>query len=257
MVGFSSFKREFQSECDATWQRIYERHRDIIQAKRLGIVLANLKKIISATLLISNRSSFHSMSLRDLSREADVSMGSLYSCIGSKEQLSAMIMEHVLFLVDTVLTPPSDPNLSAEERLRWLLRTHIYLSEVMQPWFFFAYMEAKSFDRRVRRMTIESELRTEQLITECLATGQATGTFETVDPTMTAALIKPLLQDWYLKRWKYRRRKVSPDDYAAWVIRFVETFLAGGGDVRCPLPSEPGSARLRGAAHRQDGRMRR
>ena len=31
------------------------------------------------------------MSLRDLSREADMSMGSLYNYIESKEQLSAMI----------------------------------------------------------------------------------------------------------------------------------------------------------------------
>ena len=28
-----------------------------------------------------------------------------------------------------------------------------------------------------------------------------------------AALIKPLLQDWYVKRAKYRRRKVNIDSY--------------------------------------------
>ena len=42
---------------------------------------------------------------------------------------------------------------------------------------------------------------------------------------MAASLTKPLLQDWYLKRWKYSRRGVGPDVYADWVIGFVEAFL--------------------------------
>lgn len=226
MISFSSFKRRFQPECDATWQRIYDRHRDTIKAKRSSVVVPNLQKIITAVLEISNRSSFHSMSLRDLSREADVSVGVLYSYIESKDRLSAMILGHVLYLVDTVLTPPAEPALTAEERLRWLLRTHIYLSEVMQPWFFFAYMEAKTFDRGVRRMAIASELRTERLVAECLAGGQAAGAFAAAEPIMTASLVKPLLQDWYLKRWKYRRRKIGPDSYADSVIRFVEAASA-------------------------------
>jgi AcrR family transcriptional regulator len=226
MVNFASFKRSFQAEYNATWQQIYDRHQDVIKIRRITAALPNLQKIILTTLRISNRSSFHSMSLRDLSREADMSMGALYSYIESKEQLSAMILEHVLFLVNTVLIPPSGIAVTAEERLRWLLRTHIYLSEIMQPWFFFAYMEAKSFDRRGRQMAIVSELRTERLVAECLAAGQAASAFVATDPTMTAAMIKPLLQDWYLKRWKYRRRDIDPDRYADWVIRFVEAALS-------------------------------
>jgi len=177
------------------------------------------------------------MSLRDLSREADMSMGSLYNYIESKEQLSAMILEHVSFLVDTVLTSPTDPAVTARERLRRLLRAHVYLSEVMQPWFFFAYMEAKTFDRRGRRMAIGNELRTERLIAECVAAGQAAGDFAPADPTVTASLVKPLLQDWYLKRWKHRRRGIDPDSYADWVVRFVEAFLDPPGFGRAERPA--------------------
>ena len=124
---------------------------------------------------------------------------------------------------------------TVRERLHWLLRVHVYLSEVMQPWFFFAYMEAKTFDRRGRRMAISSELRTERLIVECVTAGQTTREFAAADPTMTASLVKPLLQDWYLKRWKHRRRGVDPDSYADWVVRFVDAFLD-------PARSDAGSA---------------
>lgn len=223
--GFRAFVAEFEEENEATWQNIYERHQDTIKIKKAKFAVPNLQTIVSTTLSISNRSSFHSMSLRDLSREAGISMGALYSYIESKEHLLAMILGQVLHLVETVLGGPAGDLADPKERLRRLLRRHIFLTEVMQPWFFFAYMEAKSFDHWGRRMAIESELRTQNLIAACLVDGQACGAFRPTDPTMTASLIKPLLQDWYLKRRKYRRQGISPDDYAGWVIGFVEAFV--------------------------------
>ena len=43
---------------------------------------------------------------------------------------------------------------------------------------------------------------------------------------LAAAVIKAILQDWYLKRWKYRSRKVSVDRYADFVIHVAESILA-------------------------------
>ena len=45
------------------------------------------------------------------------------------------------------------------------------------------------------------------------------------DVEMTAALIKPLLQDWYVKRAKYHRRGITPERYAQSVIDFVEAAI--------------------------------
>ncbi|MFZ1428681.1 MAG: TetR/AcrR family transcriptional regulator [Geminicoccaceae bacterium] len=233
---FRAFVAEFEDENKATWQHIYDRHQETIKVKKAKFAVPNLQSIITTTISISNRSSFHSMSLRDLSREAGISMGALYSYIESKEHLLAMILGQVLHLVETVLGGPVDDRADPKERLRRLLRRHIFLTEVMQPWFFFAYMEAKSFDHWGRRMAIESELRTQNLIAACLVDGQASGAFRPTDPTMTASLIKPLLQDWYLKRWKYRRQGISPDDYAGWVISFVEAFV----DQPSPSQARPG-----------------
>ena len=232
---FRAFSAEFDDEYKATWQDIYERHQDTIKIKKSKFAVPNLQAIVETTLSISNRSSFHSMSLRDLSREAGISMGALYSYIESKEHLLAMILGQVLHLVEAVLGDPAADCVDPQERLRRLLRRHIFLTELMQPWFFFAFMEAKSFDHWGRRMAIESEMRTQNLIAACLVDGQACGAFRPTDPTMTASLVKPLLQDWYLKRWKYRRQGISPDAYASWVIRFVEAFVVPPAPA-CPRP---------------------
>ena len=221
---FQAFQIRFASEQASVWRRIYERNQTAIKVKNARLAETNLELIVGATLKICNHRGFTAMSLRDLSRETGLSMGAIYSYIDSKEDLLAMILEQVLHLVEMILGTAAD-ELPPQEHLRELLCRHVFLTEIMQPWFFFAYMEAKGFSDWGRRMAIGSELRTQGLIASCLAAGQVAGVFQPLDPDMVASLIKPLLQDWYLKRWKYRRRNVSPDDYAAWVIRFVEAFV--------------------------------
>jgi AcrR family transcriptional regulator len=229
MNRYSEFKHWFEQEQSTIWQRIFDDNKHVIKIKKEKFVLPNLQLIIGSTIELSNRTGFRAMSLRDLSRDTGISMGALYSYIESKERLLEIILRQVLHLVEAVLAAPEAERLVPQERLRWLLRSHIFLTEIMQPWFFFAYMEAKSFDREGKRMAIESELHTEGLIAACLRAGVASGAFRHVDPVMTASLIKPLLQDWYLKRWKYRRRSIGPDDYADWVISFVQSFLTHRG----------------------------
>lgn len=233
MREFAQFKDQFEADRGAIWRRIAADNRHIIKIKKDKFVLPNLQLIINSTIELSNRVGFRAMSLRDLSHDTGISMGALYSYIESKESLLRMILTQVLYMVEATLGAAEIEQLEARARLRSLLRSHIFLTELMQPWFFFAYMEAKSFGRAGKHMAIESEMRTETIIANCLVAGQASAVFRAVDPVMTASLIKPLLQDWYLKRWKYSRRNIGPDDYADHVIDFAEAFLK---------PSQPGQA---------------
>ena len=51
------------------------------------------------------------------------------------------------------------------------------------------------------------------------------------------------MQDWYLKRWKYRRREVTPDSYTDWVVEFVEVLVVAGGKPsgEAMVPFGPGA----------------
>lgn len=222
--------KEFQSGRDLTLEglctRLLERHREIVRIKKPHVAVANLARIIEATLTMANRKGFHSMSLRDLTEGSGLSMGALYTYFDSKETLLMMILGTVDAAVEEILgSPPADLADDPRARLRWLLETHVYLTEAMQPWFVFAYMEAKGFPQAGRDAAQRSELATEALIADALADGAARGVFRVADVTMTAALVKPLLQDWYVKRGKYRRRGVTPECYAASVIGFVEAAI--------------------------------
>ena len=49
---------------------------------------------------------------------------------------------------------------------------------------------------------------------------------------LVAAAIKPLVQDWYLKRWKYRRRKIAVEAYADFVIAMIDAYGSGKQEGR-------------------------
>ena len=86
-------------------------------------------------------------------------------------------------------------------------------------------MEAKNLPKKEQALAVASELYTEQIFVNILIQGQASGPFLPRDPQLTASVIKAMLQDWYLKRSKYARRKISVDQYAEFTLQFVESFI--------------------------------
>jgi AcrR family transcriptional regulator len=225
MTSYSEFKRQIDALRSEICREIYQQNKDRIRVKKEEVAVARLTAVFDGTLEISNRLGFQAMSVRDLSERTGISMGALYAYIESKDKLLDMILSMGGLATARVMAAAPEDLPDARARLRWLLRAHLYLTEAMQPWFYFSYMETKYFDRQARQLAMERELASEQFFADCLRDGTAQGLFQDRDPALTAALIKPLLQDWYLKRWKYRRRKLSVEAYADALIAFVEAAV--------------------------------
>ena len=211
---------------EALCARILDRHRDTVRVQKPHVAVANLARIIEATLKLSNKQGFHATSLRDLAQASGLSMGGLYSYFDNKTTLLSMILGEVSTTVNEVLGAVSE-GIAADPlgHLKWLIETHIRLTEAMQPWFVFAYMEAKSFPAAERRMAVDSEAATEEIFAAVLRQGAASGQFAVADIDLTASLIKPLLQDWYVKRAKYRKRGTTIEHYVEAVSAFVEAAI--------------------------------
>ena len=208
---------------EALCARIVDRHGERIRVRKQPLAVANLTRIVGAFLRLSNRKGFHATSLRELASESGLSMGGLYSYFDSKETLLLMVLGEVSDTLKEVLdAAPDDISRDPLAHLKWVISTHIHLTEKMQPWFVFAYMEAKSFPKSARNAAVDSELLAENVLADILARGNTSGAFSVSDPALTAALIKPLLQDWYVKRAKYRKRGTSIDHYVDTVTRMVE-----------------------------------
>jgi AcrR family transcriptional regulator len=211
---------------EALCERIFVRHKDRIRIRKPAVAVANLSNIVQKFLTLTNRKGFHATSLRELADATGLSMGGLYSYFDSKDTLLLMILGEVDSTMREVLdAAPQEVVDEPLQHLRWVIDAHVRLTEVMQPWFVFAYMEAKAFPPAARKAAVESELLVENVVEQILKRGQASGRFVDRDAAMTASLVKPLLQDWYVKRSKYRRRAINPERYAREVTALLEAAV--------------------------------
>ena len=124
-------------------------------------------------------------------------------------------------IVEKYMKPEADPL----EKLKTMLRVHLYISEAMQPWFYFSYMEAKNMNKKQRNQAVESSQATEKIIKEIILEGQEAGLFKDNDADMSASIIKAMLQEWYLKRKKYAKRRISVDRYADFLESVIMSFM--------------------------------
>jgi AcrR family transcriptional regulator len=165
------------------------------------------------------------MSLRDLSAEAGLSMGALYTYFKSKDEMLHMILRQGRMVVKRVLQDQMGRSEDPRRQLRTVIQAHLYLSEVMQPWFYFSYMETKNLPKEEQKKAVRAELFTEKILIDILRKGRRKGIFKPIRTELAGAVIKAMLQDWYLKRWKYAARKITVERYAAFVADFVSTYL--------------------------------
>jgi len=224
-MDYADFQKKLNLSKYDLCREVYQENRRSIRVKKEDTVVKNLERIFSATLKISNNKGFQAMSMRDLSRETHLSMGALYSYFASKEELLGMLQNQRRTVTQRILDQRIAQESNPAARLKTAILTHLHLSEAMQPWFYFSYMEAKNLSKKEQDLAVASELYTEKLIADILKQGQIQRDFELRDPQLTASVIKAMLQDWYLKRSKYARRGISVDQYAQFVLEFVEAFI--------------------------------
>lgn len=229
-MSYAEFQRQVSFSKQDIYRKVYSEKRKSIRVKKEDTVVKNLERIFNATLKIGNKKGFQAMSMRDLSKETDLSMGALYSYFSSKEELLEMLQHQRRTITKRILAARIQAVKEPIAKLKIAVQTHLYLSEAMQPWFYFSYMETKNLSKKQQKMAIASELYTEKIFSDILDQGQAQGDFALHECQLTASAIKAILQDWYLKRWKYAKRNISVDRYAQFVLKFLEAFILKRSD---------------------------
>lgn len=223
-MSFDSFTQTLNLSKADIYQSSFLDRQQTRRIRKEKTVVKNLDKIFGAVLKISNKKGFKTMSMRDLSQECGLSMGALYNYFSGKDDLLEMLQHQQRTVTGKILEERIAAQSSPRSKLKTAIYTHLYLSEALQPWFYFSFMEAKNLTGAEKEKTLASERATEKMICDILVEGQNQNVFQSHDPQLGASLIKALLQDWYVKRGKYARRNISVDQYADYVYRFIEAF---------------------------------
>ena len=222
---FEKFSKDSGMTEEYIWRNYFRKNHFFFKEKDEDRAVNDLLSIFNAILKLSNVMGFQAMSLRDLSKEANLSMKDLTNYVPSKDELLKIIYIHALNLIADIMKSNINDEVSPKQRMARAIKLHLYISEMMPQWFSFLYMEARNLKGEDRRVAMETELFTEKLFAEILADGIKAGVYADRNFFMTASVIKAMLQDWYLKKWKYNKRKISVDQYASFIIEFIESYL--------------------------------
>lgn len=214
----SAFRKAWALEGEPFWTSVFEMHKDKIQIKNPRVAIGNLEKIFSATFKLANSKGFQAMSLRDLSRETGISMGGLYAYIGSKNDLASVIEGVLRQYIDQVIGELMNQDLEPVARLRAIIYGELFMMQLLNPWYYFCYMELKGLDKEQQQQALDLELRFDAILIDAIQAGIAGGKFRCDKPQLLAASITAQLQQWHLKQWKFRLREVSLEEYAAHII---------------------------------------
>lgn len=225
-ISMDSFRRSWDLKGEALWHNVFDLHKEKMQIKNSNIALKNLEKIFTATFKLANEKGFQAMSLRDLSRETGISMGGLYAYIGSKNDLASVIEGVLSNYIDQVSSGLSAQNLQPVDRLRAIVYGGIYMMDIMSQWYYFCFMELKGLPREQQQHTLELELRFERILIDAFEAGVASGQFICKKPELLASQITAQLQQWHLKRWKFKLRNVDIQEYAQFIFENLLMCLA-------------------------------
>lgn len=222
---YEAFRDELSMSKEDVVREVYRQNKDRISIKKEATAVKNLIRVIESTLRLANSKGFHAMTLRDLCADSGMSMGGLYAYIRNKDDLIHLIQSHGFTITRRTLLHYTGEVDDVRDKLFSAIKAHLYLSELMRAWFYFSYMEAKSLPAPEKRDAVAIELEIEDIFLSVIEDGIKAGVYRPRNARLVASMIKALLQDWYLKRRKYRDQNVAVDDYAAFVRDVIESYL--------------------------------
>ena len=224
-ISFDAFRARWTLEGEPLWRSVFEMHKDKMQIKNANVAISNLEKIFTATFQLANSKGFQAMSLRDLSKETGISMGGLYAYIGSKNDLASVIEGVQRKYIDQVIGGLAEENLAPIDCLRAIIFGEIFMMEIMSPWYYFCFMELKGLPKDQQQFALDVELRFEDTLMHNKKKGVEAGEFVCDKPELLASQVTAQLQQWHLKHWKFKLRKVTTEEYAQFVFDSLLTCL--------------------------------
>ncbi|MEH0018140.1 MAG: TetR/AcrR family transcriptional regulator [Desulfobacter sp.] len=223
-MNYDTFKKQYSSRKRDIARQIFLANQSAMRIKKEKTAVANLEKILAAVFSITYKKGFQAMSMRDLSLKTGMSLGALYAYFPGKEELLAIIQAQGRVMVRDTLDRFAEARDHPLEKLRAVIKAHIFLSELFRPWFYFTFMEARNLKPEGFDAVRAMEEHTQNILSDILEAGERQGVFRPGNHELTACMIKALQQEWYLKRWKYTRQKTTVDQFATHVLAMVEGF---------------------------------
>ena len=226
MTSFAEFRDTYEYRCDKIYEMIYERHKYSLRGKRPEIVVRNLKAIFEHAFEISQQRGFFAMSLRDLSKSSELSIGALYGCIKSKNDIPKIACDTINFVHSEFLQHYQD-QATSDEVLISHIRHSIYLAEIWDSWFRFLFQEIQHLDDESRCCISTLDKSHLQLVATLVRQQRSDepSCDALVDTMMVPRTVIAFVNEWCLKNDDFKNQGITVDRYASALVDLISRLL--------------------------------
>lgn len=221
---FEQFRQAFPYKGQSVYTLIFERHTDKIKIGKEKFAVPNLEKIFKATFKLVPKIGFQAMSLRDLSTETELSMGGIYSSVSNKENI-ALIVKDVVELVCQDIVDNAKRYDDAHDAMQALIKGYLYSATLLQPWFYFLFFETRSLPSKQQEASKQIELDQVAALTQYIdaaCSNIAQHSASSAQPSFVATMILAMIQERYIKHWKYQQPTKTVDAYADHCLELIQ-----------------------------------
>lgn len=220
---FADFKKDFEFNEDRLYALLFERNQALIGIRRERFGVRNMKKIFRATFKLVPKIGFKAMSLRDLLAETGLSMGGIYLTITNKDNIAIIIKDAVTLVCEDIVDKAraeSNPGVALER----LIKGYLYASLILQPWFNFLYFETRSLPMAHQNDSKDLE-RSQVAELEKLISQLQVRPDQAYPADFLATMVLTMVQERYLKPWKYKQPANTIDEYADNCLGMVQSLI--------------------------------
>lgn len=170
---------------------------------------------------------YHRATVREIAREAGLSLGGLYAYIKTKEDILYLVFDKLTTTLRENMRRAIDGIDDPVEQIRVALRADLKTTEEFQDEILLMYQETKSLDRASRHAVLAREADYVKFFEAILKSGYERGVFQG-DPGLAADCIAYLCSIVALRRWNLRTRFASAEVQEG-LIEFILRALGAGG----------------------------
>jgi TetR/AcrR family transcriptional regulator, cholesterol catabolism regulator len=187
------------------------KNRALLEAKRALIVDTSTKMFIDR--------GYANVSVNEVAKEANLSIGSLYKYIRTKEDILWLVMDRIYGRLEEELRAERAYANGPVESLMQAFATYMRANDGVRQGILLMYREYPHLSREAQREFMDREKRVVDVFESIIEDGVQSGAFRCTEPRLAALDILAVGAMWALKGWMLR--DVSLDDYIAHQSRLI------------------------------------
>ncbi len=193
------------------------------QIKNPELVQRRHRQIIDAAVQLFIHQGFHKTTTRQIARAANISIGSLYEYVASKEDILFLVCDAIHAEVERGVTEALSRASGGRRSLAEVIREYFLVCHRMSDHILLIYQETQSLPPQWRKKVLENEVRITGIFMEVLEALISSGDLPRLSERsmeLIAHNISVLGHMWTFRRW-FLARHYSIEDYIELQTEFI------------------------------------